>query len=116
MSNLRKNDICDKLIRPAMEKAGWSSMDQIYRAYPLRPGRVMVWGNEARRDSSTKLRADFVLFYKANTPLAVVQASQHMAGEGLLPALDCAPLPGSPLFFSGHCDPPFLPPPPPPPP
>ncbi|MCW5233861.1 EcoAI/FtnUII family type I restriction enzme subunit R [Verminephrobacter eiseniae] len=104
MSNLRKNDICDKLIRPAMEKAGWSSMDQIYRAYPLRPGQVMVCGNEARRDSSTELRADFVLFYKANIPLAVVQASQHMAGEGLLPAIDCARLLDAPFCFAGNGD------------
>src|SRR6218665_4219942 len=104
MSNLRKNDIGDKLIRPAMEKAGWSSMDQIYRAYPLRPGRVMVCGNEARRDSSTELRADFGLFYKANIPLAVVQASQHMAGEGLLTAIERAPPLDAPLFFSGNGD------------
>src|SRR6218665_771152 len=87
ISNLRKNDICDKLIRPAMEKAGWSSMDQIYRAYPLLPGRVMVCGHEARRASSPELRADFVLFYKATITLAVVQDRQHMEGEGLLPAI-----------------------------
>ena len=33
-------------------------MDQIYREYPLRAGRVAVRGRNARRDASTLLRAD----------------------------------------------------------
>ena len=27
-----ENDICDKLIRPSMESAGWDGMSQIYRS------------------------------------------------------------------------------------
>jgi hypothetical protein len=37
---LTESDICDKYIRPAMVQAGWNGMDQIYREYPLRAGRV----------------------------------------------------------------------------
>lgn len=42
--NLSESDICDKFIRPAMERAGWSGMEQIYREFPLRAGRVVVRG------------------------------------------------------------------------
>jgi hypothetical protein len=42
--HLSESDICDKFIRPAMEAAGWNGMDQIYREFPLRAGRVVVRG------------------------------------------------------------------------
>ena len=67
-TQLSESDICDKFIRPAMEKAGWNGLDQIFREYPLRAGRVVVRGNKAYRDKSTVLRADYALFYKANIP------------------------------------------------
>lgn len=47
----------DKYIRPALQAAGWHGLDQIYREFPLRAGRVVVRGNQARRDASTVLRA-----------------------------------------------------------
>ena len=46
--SLSESDICDKFIRPAMEQAGWNGMDQIYREYPLRAGRVVVRGGSVR--------------------------------------------------------------------
>ena len=57
-SSLSESDICDKFIRPAMEQAGWNGMDQIYREFPLRAGRVSVRGNKSHRDQTTVLRAD----------------------------------------------------------
>lgn len=74
---LSESDICDKFIRPAMEQAGWNGLDQIYREFPLREGRVSVRGNKAHRDLSTVLRADYALFYKANIPMAVVEAKDN---------------------------------------
>lgn len=41
---LSESDICDKFIRPAMERAGWDGMVQLYREFPLRAGRVVVRG------------------------------------------------------------------------
>jgi len=64
-TKLSESDICDKFIRPAMKRAGWHGLDQIYREFPLRAGRVSVRGNKAHRDSSTVLRADYALFFKA---------------------------------------------------
>lgn len=105
-SNLSESDICDKFIRPAMEKAGWSGMDQIYREYPLRAGRVVVRGKKAQRDKSTVLRADYALFYKTNIPLAVVEAkdNQHAVGAGMAQAINYARLLDVPFSFASNGD------------
>ena len=105
-TQLSESDICDKFIRPAMEKAGWNGLDQIFREYPLRAGRVVVRGNKAYRDKSTVLRADYALFYKANIPLAVVEAkdNQHAVGAGMGQALNYAQLLDVPFSFSSNGD------------
>ena len=105
-TKLSESDICDKFIRPAMEKAGWNGLDQIFREYPLRAGRVVVRGNKAYRDKSTVLRADYALFYKANIPLAVVEAkdNQHAVGAGMGQALNYAQLLDVPFSFSSNGD------------
>lgn len=54
---LSESDICDKFIRPAMEAAGWNGMEQIYREFPLRAGRVVVRGQKSYRDKTTVVRA-----------------------------------------------------------
>ncbi|MFM1907462.1 MAG: hypothetical protein RLZZ591_1139 [Pseudomonadota bacterium] len=104
--NLTESDICDKFIRPAMVRSGWSGMDQIYREYPLRAGRVVVRGKTAQRDKSTVLRADFALFYKANIPLAVVEAkdNQHAISAGMGQAIEYARLLGVPFSFASNGD------------
>ncbi len=71
---LSEADICEKFITPAIQQAGWNTVEQIYREYTLRPGRVVVRGNHAARDKKSVLRADYVLFYKTNIPLVVVEA------------------------------------------
>jgi hypothetical protein len=80
--NLSESDLCDKFIRPAMEQAGWNGLDQIYREYPLRAGRVVVRGSKAQRDKPTVLRADYALFFKANIPLVEAKDNQHAVGAG----------------------------------
>ena len=104
--NLSESDICDKFIRPAMERAGWNGLDQIFREYPLRAGRVVVRGSKAYRDKSSVLRADYALFYKANIPLAVVEAkdNQHAVGAGMGQALNYAQLLDVPFSFASNGD------------
>ncbi len=92
---LSESDICDKFIRPAMEAAGWNGMDQIYREFPLRAGRVVVRGQKSFRDKTTVVRADYALFHKPNIPLAVVEAkdNSHAMGAGMAQAISafCSP-------------------------
>lgn len=103
---LSESDICEKYIRPAMERAGWDGLMQIYREYPLRAGRVVVRGKTARRDASTVLRADYVLFYKAGIPLAVVEAKDNTQamGAGMAQALRYADLLDVPFSFTSNGD------------
>ncbi len=103
---LSESDICDKYIRPAMLAAGWNGMDQLYREFPLRAGRVVVRGHTAQRDKSTVLRADYALFYKANIPLAVLEAkdNQHAMGAGMGQAINYAELLGVPFAFTSNGD------------
>ena len=103
---LSESDICDKFIRPAMESAGWDSMVQIFREYSLRAGRVVVRGRKAKRDETTVLRADYALFYKANIPLAAVEAkdNNHAMGAGMAQAIDYARLLEVPFSFSSNGD------------
>jgi type I restriction enzyme R subunit len=105
-SALSESDICDKFIRPAMERSGWNGMEQIYREYPLRAGRVVVRGHTARRDASTVVRADFALFYKTNIPLAVVEAkdNNHAIGAGMAQAIRYGELLDVPFSFSSNGD------------
>lgn len=42
--NLSASDICDEYICPAMETASWNGIDQIYRKFLLRTGRVQQHG------------------------------------------------------------------------
>ncbi|RZS53294.1 EcoAI/FtnUII family type I restriction enzme subunit R [Sphaerotilus mobilis] len=102
--HLSESDICDKFIRPAMERAGWDGMAQIYREYPLRAGRVVVRGRKARRDASTVLRADYALFHKPNIPLAVVEAKDagHSVGAGMAQAIQYADLLDVPFSFASN--------------
>ncbi|MDI1274966.1 EcoAI/FtnUII family type I restriction enzme subunit R [Polaromonas sp.] len=103
---LSESDICDKFIRPAMEKAGWHGMDQIYREFPLRAGRVVVRGNKAQRDKSTVLFADYVLCLKPNIPLAVIEAkdNNHAMGAGMAQAINYAQLLEVPFSFTSNGD------------
>jgi len=74
--SLSESDISDQYIRPAIVKAGWHTLDQIYAQYPLRAGRVVVRGKSAKRDQSTVLFADFVIFLNPNIPLAAIEAKK----------------------------------------
>jgi len=81
-------------------------MDQIYREFPLRAGRVVVRGNKAQRDKSTVLRADYALFYKADIPIATIEAkdNQHAVGAGMPQAIQYADLLTVPFSFSSNGD------------
>ncbi len=104
--NLSESDICDKFIRPAMVAAGWNGIDQLYREFPLRAGRVVVRGQKAQRDKSTVLRADYALFYKSKKPLAVLEAkdNNHAMGAGMGQAIKYAELLDVPFAFASNGD------------
>ena len=103
---LSEADICEKFITPAIQQAGWDTLEQIYREYTLRPGRVVVRGHTASRDKHSVLRADYVLFYKLNIPLVVIEAkdNHHAVGAGMAQAINYGELLNVPFSFSSNGD------------
>jgi len=103
---LSEADICAKFITPALGWAGWDETEQVYREYTLRPGRMVVRGQKASRDKNSVLRADYVLFYKASIPLAVIEAKDntHAVGAGMAQAINYAELLGVPFAFASNGD------------
>ncbi|MHB1228649.1 MAG: hypothetical protein ACYC0O_14145, partial [Desulfurivibrionaceae bacterium] len=66
---LSERDICTKYITPALTNdAGWDIHTQIREEFPLTAGRVMVRGRLVKRGSIK--RADYILHYKPNIPIA----------------------------------------------
>ena len=97
-------DVCEKLISPALVQAGWDAQTQWLREFALRAGRVVVRGRKASRDASTVLHADYVLFYKENIPLAVIEAKKSVkdAKAGMQQAIEYAALLDVPFCFSSN--------------
>lgn len=96
--NLSERDICTKLIPPALEQAGWDIATQVREGFSLTEGRVIVRGKLHTR--ARHKRADYVLFYKPNIPIAIIEAkdNKHSIGDGMQQALaernyslDCKP-------------------------
>jgi type I restriction enzyme R subunit len=82
-----ERDICTKYITPAIEKAGWDPLTQFLEEFPLTKGRVVVRGKLHTRAKNK--RVDYVLFYKPNIPIAVIEAkdNNHSIGGGMQQAL-----------------------------
>ena len=101
---LNETEICDLFITPAIRRVGWNQQTQIRREYTFTAGQVLVRGNLASRDA--RKRADYVLFYRPNLPLAVVEAkdNRHLVGSGMQQALGYAEALDVPFVFSSNGD------------
>jgi len=101
---LSERDICTKFITPALERSGWDIVSQIREEFPLTSGRVIVRGKMHIR--GTRKRADYVLFYKPNIPIAVIEVkdNNHSLGDGMQQALSYAEMLQVPFVFSTNGD------------
>jgi type I restriction enzyme R subunit len=97
---LSERDICTKFITPALERSGWDIALQIREEFPLTSGRVIVRGKMHTRGA--RKRADYVLFYKPNIPIAVIEVkdNRHSLGDGMQQALSYADMLQVPFVFS----------------
>lgn len=88
--NLSEEDIKARYITPAITDAGWNIKKQVRLEYAFTAGRIILRGNVTARGK--KKRADYVLFYKNNFPLAVIEAKDNNqpVGAGLQQAIDYA--------------------------
>ena len=102
--NLSETDIRDKFITPAIVRAGWNLYTQILAEYPITNGRIVAHGKTCKRKKP--LKADYVLFYKTNKPIAIVEAkdNEEPVGGGMQQALDYARMMDIPFVFSSNGD------------
>ncbi|MEL7662896.1 MAG: DEAD/DEAH box helicase family protein [Methanosarcina mazei] len=100
---LSERDICSKFITPAIKRANWEEK-QIREEVNLTRGRIIVKGSSASRGKPK--RADYILSYKPNLPLAVVEAKRNIytVGEGMQQALMYAEMLDIPFAFSSNGD------------
>lgn len=103
-TKLSERDICTKFITPALERGGWDILTQIREEFPLTKGRIMVRGKLHTR--AKHKRADYVLFYKPNIPIAVIEAKDngHFVGDGMQQGLGYAEMLQVPFVFSSNGD------------
>jgi len=102
---LTETDIRSKFITPAIaQTAGWDLHTQILEERYLTKGRVIVRGKTIRRGEAKK--ADYVLYYKPNLPIAVVEAKDntHAVGAGMQQALEYAEMLDVPFAYSSNGD------------
>ncbi|AKC77398.1 restriction endonuclease [Xanthomonas arboricola] len=103
-SSLTERDICTKFIIPSIVAAGWDLDLQVREEVAFTKGRVVVRGKLHSRGLAR--RADFVLYHRANLPLAVIEAkdNKHTVGSGMQQALGYADALDVPFVFSSNGD------------
>ncbi|MFI3121647.1 MAG: DEAD/DEAH box helicase family protein, partial [Methylococcaceae bacterium] len=102
--SLSERDICTQYITPAITGAGWDLHSQIREEVSFTKGRIIVRGKLHARGEQK--RADYILYYKSNIPLAVIEAKEngHSVGAGMQQALNYAETLGVPFVFSSNGD------------
>lgn len=101
---LSERDICTKFITPAIEKAGWDKHSQLLEEVSFTDGKIFVRGRLTARGKAK--RADYILYYKPNIPIAIVEAkdNNHSVRSGIQQALDYARILDIPCVFSSNGD------------
>jgi len=104
---LTETDIRTKFITPAIVGTNadkWDVMTQLREEIYFTKGRVIVRGKTVKRGAAKK--ADYLLFFKPNIPIAVVEAkdNNHAVGAGMQQALEYAEILDVPFAYSSNGD------------
>src|ERR1035438_5777002 len=102
---LTEADIRTKFITPALvgpNGSKWNVMTQIREETYFTRGRVIVRGKTVKRGEAKK--ADYILSYKPNLPIAVIEAkdNNHTVGDGMQQALEYAEILDVPFAYSSN--------------
>lgn len=102
--SLSERDICTKFITPSLGASGWDINSQIREEVTFTDGRIYVRGKLHTRGKQK--RADYILYYKPNIPIAVIEAkdNKHTIGSGIQQALGYAQTLEIPFVFSSNGD------------
>jgi type I restriction enzyme R subunit len=101
---LSERDICTKYITPAIYQAGWDIHTQVREEVSFTNGQVIVQGLLVSRGKPK--RADYILYYKPNIPIAVIEAKRNKygVGGGMQQALNYAKMLDIPFVYSSNGD------------
>jgi type I restriction enzyme R subunit len=99
---LSEEDVKLRYITPAVEKAGWDKFTQIQMEYPFTDGMVLVKDGYITRGK--KKSADYLLSYKKNRPLAIIEAKHNWLslGDGMQQGLSYAECLDVPFVYSSN--------------
>src|SRR5437667_5286531 len=97
MSILTEADTCRRYVLPKLYAAGWTD-DQISEQKSFTDGRIVVAGSKVKRLPQKRL--DYLLRYRRDFPIAVVEAKTLYAkpGDGLQQAKEYAQILGLGAF------------------
>ena len=101
---LSERDIISKYILPAIEQSGWNMQTQVKEEVSFTDGRIFVKGRKTKR--GIRKRADIIIYYKPNIPVAVIEAkdNNHAAGAGMQQALEYAEMLDIPVAVASNGD------------
>ncbi len=102
--SLTEQDICSKYILPAVIASGWDLKYQIREQVSFTAGKIIVRGKTVSRGEQK--RADFILYYKDDLPIAIIEAkdNKHSVGAGMEQGLGYAEVLDIPFVFSSNGD------------
>lgn len=102
--DLSERDICSKYITPALVQSGWDLQRQIREEVTFTDGRIIVRKKVVTRGE--KKRADYILYYKANIPIAIIEAkdNKHSIGAGMQQAVNYGDILDIPFVYSSNGD------------
>ncbi len=105
--NLSERDICTKFITPSIVKAGWRKNYHFREEVTFNTftaGRIIVQGKLYTRGKSK--RADYILYYKPNIPIAIIEAKDNKkpVGSGMQQALEYSDILQIPFVFTSNGD------------
>lgn len=102
--DLTEEDIKLKYITPALQKADWDIKNQIRCEYYYTAGKINVRENVAQRSKGKKV--DYLLSYKSNLPIAIVEAKDNKVtvSHGIQQAMDYANDLDIPFAYSSNGD------------
>lgn len=100
--SLSERDICTKFITPALISSQWNLQNQIREEVTFTAGQIKVRGKTISR--GVKKRADYILYYKNNFPIALIEAKDdtHSVGDGMQQALNYAESLDIPFVYSSN--------------
>lgn len=103
-SQMTEEDIKLNFITPALVNRGWNNKITMETMVKFTDGKINLRGNLVTRSNPKK--ADYILYFCANNPIAVVEAkdNHHSVSYGMQQAIDYAVMLDVPFAYSSNGD------------